>query len=339
MTMTPASNPFLGTAAIIVVGIVCLLAPSLNLTTIDFLIGFAVYAALAVSWNWVCGLGGLINMAHIAFYAIGAYSCAIAVAKLGLHPIVGIVAGVVITASLAGIVSYLSFRLQVSELYFALLTLMLADGIGALSRGFENEYSLGGVYLPFVNDPLRFAFLDKVYYYYALIALVIALLLLQHWVTRSKWGLLIAAAKDSERAASSLGVPVVRILTSVAVASAIPPAIVGSIFALSSLYVTADNVFLFELLLATVIATVIGGLGTLWGPFLGALAITLIHELIRSGVGVTDVVGLTDMVYGAILVCIVVLFPGGLIGAFRFVRDLFSPKPRNAVLDEKHSDA
>lgn len=339
MKMNPMSNPYFAVISIIAVGIFCLLAPSLDLTTIDFLIGFAIYAALAVSWNWVCGLGGLMNMAHIAFYAIGAYSCAIAVAKLGIHPIFGILAGVVITASLAGIVSYLSFRLQVSELYFALLTLMLADGIAALSRGVENEYSLGGLYLPFVNDPLRFAFLDKVYYYYALMVVVIILLLLQYWISRSKWGILIAAAKDSERAASSLGVPVVRILTSVAVASAIPPAIVGSIFALSSLYVTADNVFPFELLLGTVIAAVIGGLGTIWGPFIGALAITLIHELIRRGVGVTDVVGLTDMVYGAMLVFIVVLFPGGLIGAFKFVRDRIASKPRNTVPGGKLSDA
>lgn len=323
------SNPLLSFLVIPLVTLICLAVPSLNLTTIDLLMSFAAYAALAVSWNWVCGLGGLMNMAHIAFYAIGAYSCSIAVAKFGIHPIFGILIGTIITACLAGVISYLSFRLKVTELYFALLTLMAAEGIGALSRGVENEYSLGGIYLPFINDPGRFAFLDKVYYYYALIALTGILLAIQFWVQRSKWGLLIAASKDSERAASSLGVPVVRILTTVAMASAIPPAIVGSIFALSSLFVTVDNVFPFELLLSTIIATVIGGLGTLWGPFIGALAVTLIHEGVRRGVGVTDVVGLTDMVYGAALVLIVVVFPGGLIGIFRQLRNAGSRQPTN----------
>ncbi|WP_210497435.1 branched-chain amino acid ABC transporter permease [Microvirga antarctica] len=329
-------KPFFGFMIIPLVMSVCLLVPSFNLTTIDLLMSFAAYAALAVSWNWVCGLGGLMNMAHIAFYAIGAYSCSIAVAKLGIHPIFGILAGTVITATLAGVISYLSFRLKVTELYFALLTLMAAEGIGALSRGFENEYSLGGIYLPFVNDPGRFAFLDKTYYYYALIGLTGVLLALQLWVQRSKWGLLITASRDSERAASSLGVPVVRILTSVAVASAIPPALVGSIFALSSLFVTVDNVFPFELLLSTIIATVIGGLGTLWGPFIGALAVTLIHEGVRRGVGVTDAVGLTDMVYGATLVLIVVVFPGGLIGIFRQLRNARNRRNAEPALRPEH---
>src|SRR5690606_4398709 len=82
--MNASSNPLVAIPTIVGVGLVCLAIPSFNLTTIDFLLGFAIYAGLAISWNWVCGLGGLMNMAHIAFYAIGAYSCSIAVAKLGL---------------------------------------------------------------------------------------------------------------------------------------------------------------------------------------------------------------------------------------------------------------
>src|SRR5690606_18695461 len=115
-------------------------------------------------------------------------------------------------------------------------------------------------------------------------------------VQRSKWGLLVIGARDSERASSSLGVPVARVLTSVSVASAVPAALVGSVFALTSLYVTVDNVFTFELLLSVIIAVTIGGIGTLWGPLVGALVVTAVQEGIRRLLGSsTEIVGLTDI--------------------------------------------
>lgn len=303
---------------IAIVTAICAAAPLLDFTTIDLLIIFATYAALGISWNWVGGFAGLLNLAHIAYYAIGAYACAISVVVLEIHPVFGIFAGAVTAAGVALIISLLSFKLKVSDLYYALLTLTLAEALAAVARGLENEFALGGLYLPFRNDPAQLAFLDKSYYYYILIGLAAVLMAFQHLVQRSRWGVLIIGARDSALAASSLGVPVSRVFVSVSVASAIPAAIVGSVFALTSLYVTVDNVFTFDLLLSVIIATTIGGIGTLWGPFLGAAIITAVQEVIRRGFGSSsEIVGLIDIVYGGMLIVIIVLVPVGAVGILR----------------------
>ena len=331
MQNSSRTSPFLQPLAIIGVAVLCALLPLLDFTTIDLLIVFATYTALGVSWNWVGGFAGLLNLAHVAYYAIGAYACAIAVAVLGLHPLFGMVAGMAVAAGLALAISLLSFKLKVTDLYYALLTLTLAEALAAVARGLENVYSLGGLYLPFRNEPAQLAFLDKVWYYYMLIALAAILMLVQYGTQRSKWGLLVIGARDSERAASSLGVPVARVMTSVSVASAVPAALVGSIFALTSLYVTVDSVFTFELLLSIIIAVTIGGIGTLWGPLVGAMTITIVQEVIRRFLGSSlEIVGLTDIVYGVMLIAIIVLVPVGAVGVLRRV---IGRKSRAEVLE------
>lgn len=303
------------------VGLGLVLIPALDLTTIDLLILFASYCALAISWNWVGGVAGLLNLAHVAYYAIGAYACAVAVIS-GFHPLFGIVLGALVAGIFACAVSMLSFKLKVTELYYTLLTLTLAEATASIARGLENEYSLGGLLLPFRNEPLQLAFLDKTYYYYILVGLVVVLLAFQYLVQRSKWGLLIIGSRDSAKAAAAVGVPVAKVLTLVSVASAVPAALTGSVFALTSLFVTADNVFPFDLLLAIIIAASIGGVGSLWGPVVGSVFVIAVQELIRRVIGVSDVAGASELVYGAMLIVIILLVPGGAASAFRRIFNL-----------------
>lgn len=311
------SLPLLSSLGFPVVIVTALALPTLDFTTIDILLVLAIYAALGTSWNWAAGFGGLLNLAHVAYYALGAYACAVAVAILGLHPIIGMLVGMIVSGALAWGICALSLKLRVADLYFALLTVTLTEGLAAICRGIENEYALGGISLPFRNDPMTLQFLDKANYYYLLAGLAIVLVAIQFLVERSKLGVVILAARDSAATASSVGVPVKRVLTSVAVASALPAALVGAIVALSSLHVTADAVFPFELLLSIIIVVVIGGIGTLWGPLLGAVIVTAIQEVIRRAVGGVGIVGITDMVYGVILVAIILFLPDGLAGLFR----------------------
>lgn len=303
-------------ACVVVLGM-ALALPTANITTIDILIVFASYAALGTSWNWSAGLGGLLNLAHVAYYAIGAYACALAVAVFGIHPAFGMIAGMAVAGVLAALICSLSLRLKVADLYFALLTITLMEGLAAIFRGIENEYALGGIYLPFRNDPASLQFLDKTIYFYILACLAVALVLVQFFVQRSKFGLLIVSSRDNAATAASVGVPVNRVLTGVAFASAVPASLVGSIMALSSLHVTADAVFPLELLLSTIIVTVVGGIGTLWGPFVGAVIITVIQESIRRAIGGVGIVGITDMVYGVLLIGIIIFLPDGIMGMVR----------------------
>jgi branched-chain amino acid transport system permease protein len=303
--------------ALPVVLLVALALPSLDFTTVDVLLVLAVYVALGVSWNWCAGFGGLLNLAHVAYYAIGAYACALAVVVFGLHPAFGMLVGMAVSGLLAWATCSLTIRLKVADLYFALLTITLMEGLASICRGLENQYALGGFYLPFRNDPSTLQFLDKANYYYLLVGLSAALLAIQFLVMRSKLGLLILAARDSEPTASSVGVPVNRTLSALAVASSLPAALVGSIMALSSLHVTADAVFPFELLLSIIIAVVIGGIGTFWGPLVGAIIVTAIQELTRRLVGGTGIVGIADIIYGTMLVAIIIFVPDGLIGLYQ----------------------
>jgi len=298
---------------IIALGLICSL-PLFASANIELLIVFAVYAALAVSWNWVAGYAGLLNLAHITYYGIGGYACAIAVAKLGVHPTVGMLAGAAISATLATAVSIASFKLKVSDLYYALLTLTLAEAVSALARGLENKFSVGGVLLTLSNDPASLAFVEKEAYYYLLIGLVVVMLLIQHFVMRSGFGLLIIASRDNHQAAESLGTPVSRVLTLISACSAAFAALIGSVVALVSLVVTTDVAFAFEPLLLIIIATCLGGIGTFWGPVFGAAIITIVHELIRRSFDPGQVTGLSDIMFGSFLIVIMVLAPVGLVG-------------------------
>lgn len=300
-----------------IVAVVAVMLPVLDLTTIDILIVLAVSSALATSWNWAVGLGGLLNLAHIAYYGIGAYACALAVVYLGIHPVFGVLAGMAISGCLAWATCALSLKMKVADLYFALLTVALMEGLAALCRGLETQYAPDGITLPFRNDPASLMFLDKTYYYYMLIGLSILLVLIQYLVQRSKYGLLIYSSRDSQNAAASLGVPVNRVLMSVSVASALPASLVGSIITLSTLHVEAPSVFQFELLLAIIVATVIGGVGSLWGPFAGAAVVTVVQEVIRRLVGGVGAVGIPDIVFGVMLLVIVLFVPAGFAGLYR----------------------
>lgn len=296
---------------------VAIVLPILDLTTIDILIVLAVSSALATSWNWSVGLGGLLNLAHIAYYGLGAYACAIAVVYLGVHPVFGMLAGMAVSGLLAWATCALSLKMKVADLYFALLTVALMEGLAALFRGIETRYAPDGILLPFRNDPASLMFIDKTYYYYMLISLSILLVLIQYLVQRSKYGLLIYSARDSQNAASSLGVPVNRVLMSISVASALPAALVGSIITLSTLHVEAPSTFQFELLLAVIVATVIGGVGSLWGPFAGAAVVTVIQEVIRRLIGGVGAVGVPDIVFGLLLIVIVLFASNGITGLVR----------------------
>ncbi len=306
---------------ILLVGLVMLLVlPAAEITDIDTLIILATTAVLSLTWNWTAGGAGLLNMAHIAYYAIGAYACALAVMVFNVHPVVGMAAGMVLAALLAWAIAFLSLRLRISDLYFALLTLTLAEALAALCRGIENEYMLGGFNFPLRNAPWQFAFFDKEAYYYALAVLGVVLALIQWTIQRSRFGLLIEASRESERAASAMGVPVNRILTIISVASAAPAALVGSVIALSALFVTADNVFRVDLLLMTVIAAVVGGIGSLWGPFLGAAAVLLVQQGIYRNLNAGSLTGVTDVAFGIVLIAVIVLAPQGLAGLRRLRR-------------------
>jgi branched-chain amino acid transport system permease protein len=306
---------------VLLAGLAVFLAlPEANVTDIDTLIILATTAVLALTWNWTAGGAGLLNMAHIAYYAIGAYACALAVMVFNVHPAFGMAAGMALAAFLAWGIAFLSLRLRISDLYFALLTLTLAEALAALCRGVENEYMLGGFNLPLRNAPWQFAFFDKEAYYYALAVLAVGLAVLQWAIQRSRFGLLIEASRESERAASAMGVPVSRVLSVISVASAAPAALVGSIIALASLFVTADNVFRVDLLLMTVIAAVVGGIGSLWGPFLGAGAVLLVQQGIYRTLNAGSLTGITDVAFGVVLIAVIVLAPQGLAGLRRLRR-------------------
>jgi len=267
-----------------------------------------IWATVGVSWNVFSGYSGLLSFGHAAFFGLGAYTVAIAFAKFGLSPWLGIVAAAGVGALAGAMVGIPTFRLR--GVYFSLA--MLAYPL-ALLYVFE-WLGLQEVALPLKREDaaLYMQFADQRVYVLIATLMLVAALLVNLWIIRSRFGLSLLAIKQNELAAEAAGINPFQWKLLALVLSGAMAAVAGGLYAVVLVVVTPHSVFGMLVSAQALIFTMFGGVGLVAGPVLGALILLPLGELLNATLG-TKLPGIQGVIYGAAIILIVLLAPGGIL--------------------------
>lgn len=281
----------------------------------NILILTLMYAALSQSWNILSGYCGQISLGHAFYFGIGAYTTELLFTKFGVLPWFGMLAGGAVAAAIAMGLGYPFFRLRGH--YFVIATIVIAEIGLLLFQNWEWAGAAMGITIPVRGDSwLKFQFMrSKLPYFYFALVLCSLAWFVTWWLEDSKWGFWWRAVKDNAEAAESLGVVVFNSKMGAAAVSAFLVAIGGAFYAQFLAYIDPESVMGFQFSLLMALPAVLGGIGTLWGPVLGAAILIPMTELTRSYIGGSGR-GVDLIVYGTLIVLISLALPQGLVSLF-----------------------
>jgi branched-chain amino acid transport system permease protein len=287
-------------------------------------VGFLVLlnAMLGVGWNVIGGWAGQFDFGPQVFFAVGAYTAALLYVKLGVEAWLGLVAAVVVAAVICALLTYPLTRLRGH--YFAISTVaiwMIAQPIGATW-----EYIGGsqGLFIPVKSHAsvvgsalsLQFSGPTKALgYYYVSLVLFAVTLALMALVERSKLGFYFRAIRDDQEAAEGIGIDsrlykvIARSITAGVFSAG------GVLYAFWALSVFPEQALELNWSTLPIMATVVGGIGRLWGPVLGAIILIPIAQIMSTTLGTGPLAGrgIDLIVYGLIIVLIAAFRPTGLL--------------------------
>ncbi len=275
-----------------------------------------MYAVMSQAWNVIAGLSGQISLGHGMFFGIGAYASSVLYVNYGITPWLGIVVGMAICAVVAVLIGIPMLRL--SGHYFAIATLLIGIGCQVVFQRWEYVGAASGLWVPLTEESSWSAlqFHDsKAPYYYVFFAFFVVSYVVVWRLGRSKLGFRLRAVRDDPQAAQSLGINVANHKIIAYAISAVIMAPMGSLFAQYILIVDPERMFNLEISILVLLMTVLGGIGTIWGPLLGVAILIPISEYSRIYLGGTG--GAEDLIlYGLILMLICIFRPAGLISLF-----------------------
>ncbi|HET7339998.1 MAG TPA: branched-chain amino acid ABC transporter permease, partial [Methylomirabilota bacterium] len=288
--------------------------------TVGFLV--LINAMLGLGWNVIGGWAGQFDFGPQVFFAVGAYTAALLFARLGVNPWLGMLAAVVVAVVICAVLTYPLTRLRGH--YFAIATVaiwMIAQPIGAT---WELIGGSQGLFIPVKGRAgalesalaLQFAGPTKALgYYYSALALFALTLALMALVERSKLGYYFHAIRDDQEGAEGIGIDSrlykvgARCITAAVFAAA------GVLYAFWALSVFPEQVLELNWATLPIMATVVGGIGRLWGPVLGAVILIPISQIMSTTLGTGPLAGrgIDLIVYGVIILLIAALRPTGLL--------------------------
>ena len=297
----------------VIIGIIAFLTIFPLLEPGDFYIDVAfmltLYAYLALSWNLLSGFAGQFSLGYAVYFGIGAYTAGVLYMRLSLTPWLGMIIGPILAASLALVLGYPTFKLR--HHYYSLASLALAE-VARLT--FLSWDYVGGAYGIWYHPIFPFSWIDfqfiadhRVYHYITLVMLI-GVLLLTYKIRNSDFGLRLLAIRNDEEAAQSLGINTLNHKLVIAAISAGLGAMGGVIYSQFTLFIEPDSTMSIGVTLDILLPVILGGLGTTYGPLLGAAILIPLSWLLRMYIGST----LQVVVRGLILMLIVAFMPDGL---------------------------
>lgn len=280
----------------------------------DLMIRVYLYAFLAAAWNILAGYCGQISLGHALFFGVGAYTSTLLVREAALSPWLGMLAGAGLAVVISQAIGYPVFRLRGH--YFAIATIAVGEIGQTLVINWDWAGGARGVFVPIrrPDSVVNFQFHDsKAVYYYIALGLLALALGITAWIARSRAGFYFRAVREEQEAAASLGVPVAREKQRAMAISAGLTALGGTFYAQYILFIDPESVFPLSLSILICLVAVLGGVGTLWGPVVGAAVLVPLSESTRILLGGSGK-ALDLLIYGALIVLIAVLQPAGLVG-------------------------
>ena len=267
---------------------------------------------LCLAWN-ISAMTGMICMAHTCFLGVGAYLPALLFIKLGISPWVGMGVGMLGAGFLAVIISYLPFRLGMPPLGFVNFTLACVFIAYHMTVGSDLLGRDWGLQLFFRDEnSLNLQWLSKEPYYYLLVGMTICVGAINRMILESKLGLFFRAIKENERVAAAAGIDVVRYKLIAIILSAALIAPAGILWGMYSRLVDPESLLAVHLPIKITLYTVIGGMGTFWGPIVGAVILAPLTEIIRGIMGARYAGG-DLVVIGAAIVLFLMMARGGIV--------------------------
>ena len=273
-----------------------------------------VWAVVGMGWNVIGGYCGQVSNGHSLFYGIGAYTVAITCQYWKISPWISIWLGAIISMVVAFIFGKPLLRLKGHV--FAISTMALAECARII---FVNWKWVGGatgvyIYTKGVNEYLYMQFKNPLNYYYVFLIFVVAILVMIKILDKSKFFYYLRTIKGNEMAAESVGIDVAKYKNRAYIMSAAIVSIGGSLYAQFLLYIDPATIMTLNISMMIVLTAVMGGVGTVEGPILGAIVLTTISEYSRVYLGQYG--GLDLILYGVLVILIVLFIPGGILSIF-----------------------
>ena len=284
---------------------------------ITVLIVILYLAFTGQAWNIMMGFAGQLSLGHAIFVGLGAYIAALLFARYGIAPWLGFLIVMPVAAACGAIIGFLAFRFGVAGVYFAILTIAFAE----FARiGFDHlavVNASAGLFLPVAqyahNDLWHLRGDPRMFYYVILAATVLALVLCRALLV-SRVGYFWLAIREDEQAARAAGIDTFRYKMSAVMISAVVTSFGGVFYAFFYNNLFPEQVFNISRSIEMILGPIIGGLGTLFGPILGAFVLTGLAETLNAAMAALgfDLPGAKQVFYGICLLFVVLALPEGI---------------------------
>ena len=266
-------------------------------------------AILATGWNIIGGYTGYVSLGHSAFVGVGAYTAGILAARWNVSPLLVAPLGGLTAMLVAALLSLATRRTRGAA--FVIVTFAMLELLGLIA---ENWKSLtggsNGLVMPLPSWDVEF---QNWPFYYALLVLLLLSVGMSAWIKRSKLGLGLMAIRDDEDKAAGIGVttPVYKSIAFMASAGLV--GVAGAVYGYHVSFLDTSAMFDISLAIQVVLAALLGGRGTVWGPVIGAFLLQPLIEVTNSSLGGQDAGAIRLILFGGLLLAVTMLLPRGLL--------------------------
>jgi branched-chain amino acid transport system permease protein len=287
--------------------------PLLSKYWLSVLILVLYFAFVGQAWNIMMGFAGQLSLGHALYAGLGGYIAAGLFFHYGVGPWAGLFAGMAAAVLAGSIVGYLGFRFSLAGVYFALLTIAFSEFTRVAFDHWDWAGGSAGLFLKVerdVSDPLNLRG-GPTLFYYVILALAAGTFILCRALLESRLGRYWLAIREDAEAAQAVGVPVLRCKMYAVMISTALTALAGvwNAFYYNNLF--PETAFAMGRSIEITLAPIIGGLGTLFGPIVGAVVLTGLGEIFTDLGELVRIAGIKQIFYGVALLVIVMYRPAG----------------------------
>ncbi|HLK84535.1 MAG TPA: branched-chain amino acid ABC transporter permease [Xanthobacteraceae bacterium] len=274
------------------------------------------FAYVGQAWNLMMGYAGQLSLGHALYVGVGGYVAALMWLKLGIGPWLGVFAAVAAAAAFGAAIGWLGFRFGIAGVYFALLTIAFAEFTRIGFDHLELTGGAAGLFLPFEEKRIGEWWNlrgGQLLFYYLGLALAAGAALLVALMARSRLGYQWRAVREDETAARALGIDAFAVKMAAVVISSGMTAVGGVFYAFYYNNLFPSQVFEISRSIELILAPIVGGLGTVFGPVIGAFVLTPLGEGLTAVTGRFGInaPGVKAVFYGVVLIVIISAMPSG----------------------------
>jgi branched-chain amino acid transport system permease protein len=280
---------------------------------VEIFIRVLLFSFIGTAWNLLGGYAKQLSLGHAAFFGLGAYTSTLLQIDFGISPWIGMVAGGLVGMLASLPIGWLCFRLRGP--YFTIATIATAQVLMLIFLKFRDfAWGAEGTTIPNLGHaPLMMQFESKIPYYYIVLGLLSVALIITARIERSRMGYYLVAIGEDEDAAEAIGVDVPRIKRNIYMVSSFLTALAGTFYTQYIYFIDPQTAFNFNVSIEAALVSIVGGIGTLWGPVIGTVLLETTSALLQSWLG-NSIGGVQLTIYALILMAVILWRPTGIMG-------------------------